>query len=63
MYLILCLTWKAEWADIRRNLDTLEEIEVSQAGKSYWLRTPIREGATAAFRAAGVAIPPAVREK
>ena len=54
---------KAEWADIRRDLDALEEIEVSQAGESYWLRTPIREGATAAFRAAGVAIPPAVREK
>lgn len=54
---------KAEWADIRRDLDALEEIEVSQAGESYWLRTPIREGATAAFRAIGVAIPPAVREK
>ena len=53
----------AEWADIRRDLDAFEEIEVSQAGKSYWLRTPIREAATAAFRAAGVAIPPSVREK
>ncbi len=54
---------KAEWADIRRGLDTLEEVEVSQAGKTYWLRTPICEAATAAFRAAGVAIPPSVREK
>jgi len=54
---------KAEWADIRRDLDAFEEIEVSQADKTYWLRTPIREAATAAFRAAGVAIPPAVREK
>jgi hypothetical protein len=54
---------KAEWADIRRDLDALEEIEVSQAGKTYWLRTPIREAATAAFRATGVAIPPSVREK
>jgi len=54
---------KAEWADIRRDLDALEEIEVSQAGKSYWLRTPIREAAITAFRAAGVAIPPSVREK
>jgi len=53
----------AEWADIRRDLDALEEIEVSQAGKSYWLRTPIREAATAAFRATGIAIPPTMREK
>jgi len=34
-----------------------------QAGKSYWLRTPIREAATAAFRATGIAIPPTMREK
>ncbi len=54
---------KAEWADIRRDLDALEEVEVSQAGKTYWLRTPIRDAATTAFRAAGVAIPPAVRDK
>jgi len=53
---------KAEWADIRRDLEALEEVEVSQDAKRYWLRTPLRQAATAAFRAAGVAIPPAVRE-
>jgi len=52
-----------EWADIRRDLDALEEVEVSQAGRTYWLRTPIRDAASTAFRAAGVAISPAVREK
>jgi len=56
-----CAT-KAEWADIRRDLDALEEIEVRHDGRRYWLRTPIREAAVAAFRAAGVAIPPTLRE-
>jgi hypothetical protein len=51
-----------EWADIRRDLDALEEIEVRHAGRHWWLRTPLREGAAAAFRAAGVAIPPSLRE-
>jgi hypothetical protein len=53
---------KAEWSDIRRDLDALQEIEVIQNGKPYWLRTPIRKAATAACRAAGVSIPPGVRE-
>ena len=53
---------KAEWADIRRDLDALEEIEVRHENRHFWLRTPIREAAAAAFRAAGVAIPPSLRE-
>jgi transposase len=53
---------EAEWADIRRDLDALEEVEVVDGGDTYWLRTPLKPGATAAFRAAGVAIPPTVRE-
>ena len=52
----------AEWSDIRRDLDALQEVEVSQGGRTYWLRTPIRAVATVAFRVAGVAIPPNVRE-
>jgi len=52
----------AEWADVRRDLDALEEVEVMDDGRRYWLRTPLKAGATAAFRAAGVAIPPSVRE-
>jgi hypothetical protein len=50
-----------EWADIRRDLAALQEVEVSQDGHRYWLRTPMKQAATAAFRAAGVAIPPSVR--
>lgn len=53
---------KAEWADMRRDLDALEEVEVAEGEKRYWLRTPMREAATVALRAAGVAIPPNVRD-
>jgi hypothetical protein len=53
---------KAEWSDIRRDLEALQEIEVIQNGKRYWLRTPFRKAATAACRAVGVAIPPSIRE-
>jgi len=51
-----------EWSDVRRDLDALEEVEVADGGRTYWLRTPLKRGATAALRAAGVAIPPTVRE-
>ncbi len=51
-----------EWADLRRDLDALEEIEVQHDGRRYWLRTPVRPGALAAFRATGVALPPSLRE-
>jgi len=53
---------RAEWGDMRRDLGALEEVEVMDGEKRYWLRTPVRTGATTALRSAGVAIPPAVRE-
>jgi len=53
---------REEWDDIRRDLAALQEIDVSLDGKDYWLRTPIRKTASLAFRAAGVAIPPSVRQ-
>ena len=48
----------------------MEEIEVSHSekgaqallGRRFWLRTPIRNAAAAAFRAVGVAMPPSLRE-
>lgn len=52
----------AEWGDMRRHLDALQEVEVMDGDKKYWLRSAIKPGATAAFRTAGVAIPPTVRE-
>jgi hypothetical protein len=53
---------QAEWSDMRRDLDALQEIRVRDNGHVYWLRTPVKPGASAAFKAAGVAIPPGVRD-
>ena len=53
--------WQLEWADIRRDLATLMEIEVRQGEDWYYLRTALQGVAGKAFQAAGVAIPPAVR--
>lgn len=50
-----------EWADLIRDLDALEEVAVEQGDKRFLLRTEARTGCTAAFRAAGVALPPTVR--
>jgi hypothetical protein len=50
-----------EWADIRRDLAALMEIEVRQREDWYYLRTALQGVAGKALQAAGVAIPPAVR--
>jgi transposase len=52
-----------EWADLIRDLDALEEVTVEQGDKRFLLRTEPRTGCTAAFRAAGVALPPTLRAK
>jgi hypothetical protein len=53
--------WQLEWADIRRDLAALMEIEVRQGEDWYYLRTALPGVAGKALQAAGVAIPPAVR--
>ena len=50
-----------EWADVIRELAALEEIQVEQSGKRFLLRKQARAACSAAFRAAGVALPPTVR--
>lgn len=51
-----------EWNDLIRDLDQLEEIQVENQGQRFALRTAPRPGAVRAFQAAGVAIPPALRQ-
>jgi transposase len=50
------------WPDILADLDSLTETEVEQDGKRFLLRTPPRAAASLALRAAGVALPPTVRQ-
>ena len=52
----------AEWGDILRDLDRLQEITLEQDGKRFLLRTPTTGVAGKLFQAVGVALPPNVRE-
>ena len=53
---------RASWPDILADLDSLTETEVEQDGKRFLLRSPPRPAASLALRAAGVALPPTVRQ-
>jgi hypothetical protein len=50
------------WPDILADLDSLTETEVEQDGKRFLSRTPPRPAASLALRAAGVGLPPTVRQ-
>jgi transposase len=52
----------AEWGDILRDLDRLQEITLEQDGKRFLLRTPTTGVAGRLFQAVGVALPPNIRE-
>jgi hypothetical protein len=54
-------TW--EWAEILRGLDNLQEVEALFQGKRFVLRSQLLGQAHKAFMAAGVALPPTLREK
>lgn len=52
----------AEWDDILRDLDRLQEITLEQDGKRFLLRTPTAGVAGKLFQAVGVALPPNIQE-
>lgn len=54
--------YKVEWAEVLRDLDRLQEIEVEQDDKRFILRTPVTGVAGALFKTLGVALPPNIRE-
>ena len=54
-------TW--EWAEILRGLDNLQEVEALFQGKRFVLRSQVVGEAHKAFMAAGVALPPTLREQ
>lgn len=51
-----------EWADILRDLEALEEVEVRHEDRLYRLRLPLQGVAGKVLQAVGVAVPPPVRE-
>jgi hypothetical protein len=51
-----------EWAEVLRGLDHLQEVEVAFRGRRYRLRSQFLGDAHKAIRAAGVAVPPTIRE-
>ncbi len=53
---------KLEWDDIKRDLRALQEVEVEFQGKKMYLRTDLRGVCHAVLKAAGVAVPPTIRE-
>ena len=52
----------AEWGDIVRDLDRVEELTVEQGSKRFVLRAQAPGCAAAVFKAVGVALPPLVRQ-
>ena len=52
-----------EWGEILRGLDNLQEVEALFQGKRFILRSQALGQAHKAFMAAGVAMPPTLREK
>jgi transposase len=51
-----------EWARLKNDLDDVERFEMSCSGKTFDIRTDLSGDATKAFRAAGVAPGPVIRE-
>lgn len=53
---------KFEWQDIINDLDDLEEVEIDQDGKRFFIRSETKGTCGQVLRAVGVAMPPAVRQ-
>jgi Ethanolamine utilization protein EutJ (predicted chaperonin) len=53
---------KLEWADVIRDLERVQYVEVAQGAKHYRLRSDLQGTAGRAFQSAGVAVPPTVQE-
>jgi hypothetical protein len=54
--------WKVEWNDIITDVDSVADVRVTHGGKSFVIRTEAVGVAGKVFQAAGVALPPVLRE-
>jgi hypothetical protein len=59
---ITALARSGSWPEIIADLDSLTETEIEHDGKRFVVRSAPRSAASLALRAAGVALPPTVRE-
>lgn len=53
---------KFEWAEILRDLEALQYVEVEYQGKRFLLRSEVEGCCAAVFEAAGVAVPPTLQQ-
>jgi transposase len=51
-----------EWADVLRDLERIQQVEVEHQGKRFLLRSQLTGTAGRVFQAAGVAVPPTVQQ-
>jgi len=51
-----------EWADVIRDLERVEQVQVEHEGKRFLLRSQLTGSAGRVFQAAGVAVPPTLRQ-
>src|SRR5215204_731519 len=54
--------FRPEWGDVLRDLDRLQEVAISKAGREITLRTPATGVIGPLFKAARIALPPNVRD-
>jgi transposase len=54
--------YRLEWKDVIRDLDQLEEVEIVQDGKRFLTRTQSKGVCGKVFHAAGMALPPTLRQ-
>jgi len=54
--------WQAEWADVIRDVDAVQEVSVTHQDKQFIIRTEATGVAGKAFQAVGVPLPPVLRE-
>jgi hypothetical protein len=59
---IAALGRSGSWPEIIADLDSLTETEIAYDGKRFFVRSAPRLAASLALRAAGVALPPTVRD-
>jgi hypothetical protein len=51
-----------EWADVLRDLERVQQVEVEHQGHRFYLRSQLMGTAGRVFQAAGVAVPPTLRQ-